>query len=66
MHPQAVIIDGSDAEDAWFQKPMRLEAPVYNLPLIELPAGGPQNLKWMVKLDSASLQGRMLSLFFSC
>jgi hypothetical protein len=50
-------MDGSDAEESWFQKPMRLEAPVYRMPLIELPAGGAQSLKWMIKLDSASLQG---------
>jgi hypothetical protein len=61
MHPQAVIIDGSNAEEAWFQKPTRLEAPMYNMPLIELPEGGARSLKWLIKLDSASLQGEHLA-----
>jgi hypothetical protein len=64
MHPQALIIDGSDAEEAWFQKPVRLEAPGYQMPVVEVPAGGVQSLKWMVKLDSASLKGKKMYAFW--
>ncbi|KAF6833494.1 hypothetical protein CPLU01_05532 [Colletotrichum plurivorum] len=55
MHPQAVIIDGSDDELAPFTRGMRQETNELRIPLIELPADASKHLSWLPKLDSASL-----------
>ncbi|KAK1979939.1 hypothetical protein LZ30DRAFT_724715 [Colletotrichum cereale] len=55
MHPQAVIVDGSDDEFVPFTKGMRDETRRLKIPLIELPANAWTHLSWLAKLDSASL-----------
>ncbi len=57
MHPQAVFIDGSYAEEAFFIRNMREESGVLEIPLIELPKNAPSQLGWLSKLDSAALSG---------
>ncbi|KAK1635412.1 hypothetical protein BDP81DRAFT_450311 [Colletotrichum phormii] len=55
MHPQAIIVDGSDDEYVPFMKGTRDETGRLKTPLIELPAGAWTHLSWLSKLDSASL-----------
>ncbi|TDZ47230.1 hypothetical protein CTRI78_v008634 [Colletotrichum trifolii] len=55
MHPQAIIIDGSENEFLPFLRGMRREAGQLKVPLIELPADASKHLPWLPKLDSASL-----------
>ncbi|KAK2011517.1 hypothetical protein LZ32DRAFT_533693 [Colletotrichum eremochloae] len=55
MHPQAIIVDGSDEEFLPFMKGMRDETRRLNTPLIELPANAWTHLSWLANLDSASL-----------
>ncbi|GKT85685.1 glycosyltransferase 2 [Colletotrichum tofieldiae] len=55
MHPQAIIVDGSDDEYLPFTKGMRDETGRLNTPLIELPLNAWTHLSWLAKLDSASL-----------
>ncbi|KAK1996720.1 hypothetical protein LX36DRAFT_712204 [Colletotrichum falcatum] len=55
MHPQAIIVDGSDDELLPFTKGMRDETRRLNTPLIELPANAWTRLSWLANLDSASL-----------
>lgn len=57
MHPQAVIIDGSNTEETFLHLAMRTKTHSLNIPLIELPKSAPNHLAWMTKLDSASLAG---------
>jgi len=58
MHPQAVIVDGSDSETALFLEAIRVQTRSMKVHLIELPEDGPSNLAWITKLDSASLAGK--------
>jgi hypothetical protein len=55
MHPQAIIIDNSGVEDEFFLEAFRDSAPALGKTLIELPANAEQNLRWMTRLDGASL-----------
>ncbi|KAK3390382.1 hypothetical protein B0H63DRAFT_519608 [Podospora didyma] len=55
MHPQVVLVDSSSAEEPFFLNAMRIQAPLKNIPLIELPENAPKQLAWVSKLDSASL-----------
>ncbi|OLN81016.1 hypothetical protein CCHL11_09978 [Colletotrichum chlorophyti] len=55
MHPQAIIVDGSEDESVNFMKGMRTETAQLKTPLIELPANSWTRLSWLSKLDSASL-----------
>ncbi|ERS97743.1 hypothetical protein HMPREF1624_05914 [Sporothrix schenckii ATCC 58251] len=55
MHPQAIIIDGTNAEETFFKAGMRTHAKSSHTTLIELPKRAPQRLAWLTKLDSASL-----------
>ncbi|KAK6220180.1 hypothetical protein QIS74_05682 [Colletotrichum tabaci] len=55
MHPQAIVVDGSDDEYLPFLKGMRDETARLKTPLIELPANAWTRLSWLAKLDSASL-----------
>lgn len=55
MHPQAIIIDGSNTEDAYLQSGMRTFAESSQTSLLELPTRGAHRLAWLTKLDSASL-----------
>ncbi|KAK3944915.1 hypothetical protein QBC46DRAFT_350271 [Diplogelasinospora grovesii] len=55
MHPQAVLIDSSSAEERYFLDTMRVQAPNLEIPVIELPENAPKQLAWITKLDSSSL-----------
>ncbi|CAK7221144.1 hypothetical protein SCUCBS95973_004396 [Sporothrix curviconia] len=55
MHPQAIIIDGTNAEEAYLQAGMRTFAKTSQTSLLELPKRGAHRLAWLTKLDSASL-----------
>jgi hypothetical protein len=55
MHPQAIIIDGTDTEEDYFLKGMRKQASELKTPVIELPENAGSRLGWIAKLDSASL-----------
>ncbi len=61
MHPQAVIIDNSGIEDPFFLKAFRERAPALGRTLIELPGNAEQSLRWITRLDSASLNGKFLT-----
>jgi len=55
MHPQAVIVDGTDMEETYFAEGLRNHDSLKGTPVIELPHGGVRKLAWMTRLDSASL-----------
>lgn len=55
MHPQAIIIDGTNDEENFLKKGMRTHAKSSQTTLIELPKRGAKRLAWLTKLDSASL-----------
>jgi hypothetical protein len=55
MHPQVVITDDSLAEDAFFIRQLRLKAAAFGWPILELPAGESDRLKWITRLEAQSL-----------
>lgn len=57
MHPQAIFVDGSNAEERSFVAALKQQATKSNLQasIIELPAHAEENLSWITKLDAASL-----------
>nr|POE72090.1 hypothetical protein CFP56_11966 [Quercus suber] len=55
MHPQAMIMDDSKQEDAFFTRGMRAKATEYWKTLIEVPAGRYEEFSWISRLDSGSL-----------
>lgn len=57
MHPQAILVDSSDAEEPLFLKSLRQQAVKMGLPtaIIELPAHAEERLAWITRLDAASL-----------
>ena len=57
MHPQAVIIDGTDSEDVFFLKSMRSQSADMKATLIELPENAAMDISWFTKLDSSALAG---------
>jgi hypothetical protein len=56
VHPQAVIIDDSSVEDAFFVNAMRDKTEKLNMPLIEVPKGKWENFMWITRLDAGSLK----------
>lgn len=64
MHPQAIIVDGSYVEEPFFLRVMRAEASNLGVTLVDLPGDALNRLKWMAKLDSASLAG-MTSFYYT-
>lgn len=58
MHPQAMLVDASGVEDDYFLAAIRKQAPILNIPLIELPENAHSRLGWLTKLDSSSLGGK--------
>ncbi|KKA30233.1 hypothetical protein TD95_003745 [Thielaviopsis punctulata] len=56
MHPQVVIIDGSDAEEGFFLNGFRHYASEAAIPVIQLPEHAAQNLPFLATLDSAALR----------
>lgn len=55
MHPQAVIIDDSHVEDAFFIRALRSKLAVLVTPLIEIPKGKYEDFLWMTRLDTGGL-----------
>lgn len=57
MHPQAVFVDGSDAEERSFVASVKQQAAKMSLqaPIIELPAHAEEHLSWITKLDASAL-----------
>ncbi|KAK5132293.1 hypothetical protein LTR08_009201 [Meristemomyces frigidus] len=55
MHPQAMIMDDSMAEDTFFTRAMRGKARELGRALIEVPSGRYEEFFWMTRLDSGSL-----------
>ncbi|TKA76630.1 hypothetical protein B0A55_04924 [Friedmanniomyces simplex] len=55
MHPQAIIMDDSVLEDAFFVRAMRYKAAEMRRALIEIPAGRYEDFLWITRLDSGSL-----------
>lgn len=58
MHPQALLVDASGAEEDYFLAAVRKQAPVSGIPLIELPENAHSRLPWITRLDSSSLAGK--------
>ncbi|KAI5248580.1 hypothetical protein E4T43_01370 [Aureobasidium subglaciale] len=55
MHPQAIIIDDSSVEDAFFIRALRSKLANLATPLIEIPKGKYEDFLWMTRLDSGGL-----------
>jgi hypothetical protein len=62
MHPQAILIDSSTAEENYFLFGTRDQVKSMMSVLIELPPRPGQRFSWITKLDSASLQGSLLPI----
>ncbi|UNI21659.1 hypothetical protein JDV02_007631 [Purpureocillium takamizusanense] len=55
MHPQAVLVDSTDAEEAFFLRGARDEISSTHAALIELPDKPETRLSWITKLDAPAL-----------
>ncbi|KAM0275699.1 hypothetical protein ACHAQH_007496 [Verticillium albo-atrum] len=55
MHPQAIIIDGTELQETWFKKGAMLQGDFMGTPVIELPENAAKRLGWLNRLDSSSL-----------
>ncbi|KAI8953679.1 hypothetical protein F4801DRAFT_105149 [Xylaria longipes] len=56
MHPQAIILDGSNDEDAYFTRGLKQHVKIFKTTMIELPRWASKSLSWITKLDSAALR----------
>ncbi|KAI1127360.1 hypothetical protein F5Y10DRAFT_278161 [Nemania abortiva] len=56
MHPQAIIMDGSDDEEAVFTRGLKQHVKASKTTMIELPRLASKSLTWITKLDSAALR----------
>ncbi|KAF1919514.1 hypothetical protein BDU57DRAFT_143804 [Ampelomyces quisqualis] len=56
LHPQAVIMDDSLSEDAFFVKGVRSTTEKLGIALIEVPKGKWENFLWITRLDAGSLR----------
>ncbi|KAF2467693.1 uncharacterized protein BDR25DRAFT_316693 [Lindgomyces ingoldianus] len=56
LHPQAIIIDDSLSEDAFFVRAMRSKSKLFNIPIIEVPKDRLENFMWITRLDAGSLK----------
>lgn len=57
VHPQVIITDDPGKENQFFVKAIRAKAKEIGRAVIELPADAGENLMWITRLDSGSLQG---------
>ncbi|KND93143.1 hypothetical protein TOPH_02199 [Tolypocladium ophioglossoides CBS 100239] len=55
IHPQAILIDSTGAEEKYFLRGMRDQVRSTKAALIELPEKPGSRLSWMTKLDSSAL-----------
>lgn len=63
MHPQAIIVDSTHAEETYFLQAARDQIPSTKSALIELPDKPETRLAWISKLDSTALSGKLLPQF---
>ncbi|KAI0406186.1 hypothetical protein F4802DRAFT_119817 [Xylaria palmicola] len=56
MHPQAIIVDGSNDEESFLTRGINQHVRIYKTTLIELPRLALKSLGWITKLDSAALR----------
>lgn len=67
MHPQVVLVDGSETEEGYFLDAMRSQSSEIPFNLIELPEKSLKRFGWITKLDSSALSGKPPpSLTFLC
>lgn len=62
MHPQAIIVDGTNNEEAYFTRGLKQHLKVSKTSLIELPRFSPKSLDWITKLDNAALRSKTISI----
>lgn len=55
IHFQAVIVDTLELENIWFAEKTKARAREMDFTLIELPKRSDESLRWLTRLDSASL-----------
>ncbi len=55
MHPQAIIIDGSENENEFFLDGTKYASERFERTLIKLPPRADQSLRWITRLDSGAL-----------
>jgi len=58
MHPQALIMS-AEHEDSWFSATITDMAKKLQVPTIELPWDAADSLRWITRLDSGSLSGKL-------
>ncbi|TGJ81597.1 hypothetical protein E0Z10_g7177 [Xylaria hypoxylon] len=56
MHPQAIIIDASNDDEAFFTRGIKQHVKISKTTLIELPRLASKSLSWITRLDSAALR----------
>ena len=56
LHPQAVVIDDSLSEDAFFVRGMRSKTSALKMPLVEVPKDRLEDFAWVSRLDAGSLK----------
>ncbi|KAI1302963.1 hypothetical protein F5Y03DRAFT_192548 [Xylaria venustula] len=56
MHPQAIIVDGSSNEAAYFTRGLKQHIKLTKTSSIELPRFAPKSLDWITRLDSTALR----------
>ncbi|KAI9713212.1 MAG: hypothetical protein M1820_001198 [Bogoriella megaspora] len=56
MHPQIIIVDGSSQEDNYFLKAITSKSNSQNTPVLQIPAGKADDLRWITRLDSGALR----------
>lgn len=55
IRPQVVIVDTLELENIWFAEKTKARAKEMDFTLIELPKRSEESLRWLTRLDSASL-----------
>ncbi|KAM3424419.1 hypothetical protein BST61_g6424 [Cercospora zeina] len=55
MHPQVVIMDDGEQEEAYFTKAMHTKSKALEIPVIEIPRGKYEDFLWLTRLSAASL-----------
>ncbi|KAI0171817.1 hypothetical protein GGR52DRAFT_442006 [Hypoxylon sp. FL1284] len=56
MHPQAILVDGSNDEDSFLIRGVQQHSRAKKSTLIELPRRAAKKLMWLTKLDSQALR----------
>ncbi|KAJ2973102.1 hypothetical protein NUW58_g9025 [Xylaria curta] len=56
MHPQAIILDGSNDQEVFFTRGLKQHVKVSKTTVVELPRLASKSLNWITKLDSGALR----------